>query len=147
VLPDGWTEIDRWTYSSWKPGAPCPATRRSVREIQLDRDGELLLAVSPIQHVLWLYDARTMVTTLVPVTNFYNELMMLKGVRDPKIALDHKRLFTELDGFTVAELRDAFFRYNGAYRKVAPERLFREESRPERESLVARIVGIFKGGR
>jgi hypothetical protein len=147
ALPASWTERSRWSYSYWLPGAPCPATGQAVRQIGLDKEGELLLVISPAKRVLWLYDARTMVSTLVPVTNFYNELMLLKGVRDPKIGLDHKRLFTELAGFTDAELWGAFQRYNGSYRKVAPERLRRDEPRAEQESLVGRIVRIFRGGR
>jgi hypothetical protein len=146
TIPERWSESARWSYSQWKPGAPCPATGAPVREIVLDAAGELLLVISPAKRVLWLYDSRTMVTTLVPVTNFYNELMLLKGVRDPKIALDHKRLFTDLAGFTDMELHDAFARYNVGFRKVDASRLAVTAPEPQRASFMAKLVGKFKGG-
>ncbi|HET7152282.1 MAG TPA: hypothetical protein VFJ29_00820, partial [Candidatus Kapabacteria bacterium] len=55
---------------------------------------------------------------LIPVTNFYNELMIFKQIRDPKVALDHKNLFTYLTQFTDAELIGAFKHYNVLYKKV-----------------------------
>jgi hypothetical protein len=146
ALPAEWSERSRWSYSHWKPGAPCPATGERVREIALDSAGELLLVISPAKRVLWLHDARTMVSTLVPVTNFYNELMLLKGVRDPKIALDHKRLFDDLASYTDADLRGAFARYNVSFRKVDATRLREEQPATARTSFVARFVEIFKGG-
>ncbi|MDB5034883.1 MAG: hypothetical protein JWQ98_2124 [Chlorobi bacterium] len=141
-----WTEARRWSYSRWNPGNPCPATGGPVREIGLDAKGELLLTVSPVKRVLWLHDRADMTSTLVPVTNYYNELMLLKGIRDPGIALDHRRLFTALDDFTDVDLRLAFIRYNMSFRKIDPERL-REAtpSQPRREGLLGRVLNVFKG--
>jgi hypothetical protein len=145
-MPEDFQEESRWSYSGWLPGKLCPATGSPVREIPLDRAAEILLVVSPEKRVLWLYDAHTMVVTLVPVTNFYNELMLLKGIRDPKIALDHKRFFTSLDDYSDADLRDAFSRYNTTFRKVARERLdVAKESKEEGGSFVAKVINIFRG--
>ena len=144
-LPEEFVEESRWSYSGWLPGEPCPATGGSVREIPLDPAGEILLVISPQKRVLWLYDAVTMVITLVPVTNFYNELMLLKGIRDPKIALDHKRLFSSPEDYSDADLREAFLRYNTTFRKVDRERLHPATvEEPEGGSLGAKIINIFR---
>ncbi|MEP7219211.1 MAG: hypothetical protein ABI876_09855 [Bacteroidota bacterium] len=141
-----WREARRWSYSYWSPGSPCPATGGPVREISLDARGELLLAISPVKRVLWLHDRADMTSTLVPVTNYYNELMLLKGIRDPAIALNHRRLFTALDEFTDVDLRLAFIRYNMSFRKIDPERL-REDApvQPRKEGLLGRVFKAFKG--
>ena len=54
----------------------------------------------------------------IPVTNYYNELMLHKNIRDPKIALDSNRLFSELAEYSDADLTYAFFTYNTLRTKV-----------------------------
>ncbi len=144
-VPDAYVELRRWSYAGWLPGAPCPATGMPVREIGLDDGGRVLLAIAPSRRVLWLHDGVAMTNTPVPVTNFYNELMLLKGMRDPAIALDHTRLFSALDQFSDAELRSAFIRYNMSFRKIDPERL----SNPSpavvaAPSLLARLANLLR---
>ncbi len=88
-----------------------------------------------------------MMNTLLPITNFYNELVMSLGIRDPQIALDHKRLFTAPGSFSDDNLRTAFLRYNSAFRKIDPERLgVMADAPPGRKSLRERIAGMFGGG-
>jgi hypothetical protein len=148
-LPDQFEERGRWTYSTWMPGDPCPATGRVVREVQLSESGDLLLALATGKQVLWVFDQRSMMNTLVPVTNFYNELMLLKGERDPGRALNHKLLFDAMETFTDAELRDAFTRYNKVFRKVDQERLILpasgEEEGMQRQSMMKRFRNMFGG--
>ncbi len=122
-VPENFRERSAWTYSRWLPGGPCPATGAVVREIPLNPRRALLLVISPVKRVLWLHDAEDLTNTLVPVTNYYNELMLLKGIRDPERALDHKRLFSELEDLTDGELRGAFVRYNSGFPKVDPARI------------------------
>jgi len=146
-VPDEFRETSRWSYSYWSPGAPCPATGASVREVPLNPQEDMLLVISPVKRVIWIHDRHDMTNTLIPVTNFYNELMLLKGIRDPDIALDHKRLFTELGDFTSAELRGAFVRYNLAFRKIDPDRVAGEKREDEDSggSMLGRIVNLFRG--
>ena len=144
-VPDAYVERRRWSYAGWLPGAPCPATGMPVRQVGLDDEGTILLAISPSRRALWLYDGVAMTSTPVPVTNFHNELMVLKGIRDPAIALDHTRLFSALDQFSDAELRSAFMRYNMSFRKIDPERL----SKPSpavaaAPSLLARLASVLR---
>jgi hypothetical protein len=66
----------------------------------------------------------------IPVTNFHNELMVQKQIRDPGRALAPGLLFDELSTTTDADLRAAFVAYNIARKRVdvqpaaaaAPER-------------------------
>jgi hypothetical protein len=146
VSHDPFHERSRWSYSYWTPGAPSPSTGEKVREIELIA-GELLLAIAPVERALWLFDAGPGTSTLLPITNFYNELVISLGIRDPKLALDHTRLFTENSSFSDADLRMAFIRYNSVFRKVDPERFsMGEPEQPASSSLGNRLRGFFTRG-
>lgn len=147
-LPDAFTERSSWTYARWNPGQPCPATGAPVRAVSLNNDRNLLLVISPARRVLWLHDMLDGTSTLLPVTNFYNELMLLKGIRDPQVALDHRRLFNHPDEFTDVDLRESFIRYNLAFRKVVPERVVEPRPEPPKSrSIMDRIGNLFRGGK
>jgi hypothetical protein len=142
----GVRERSRWSYSYWSPGAPCPATGGRVREIELI-PGELALAISPAARSLWLFDRIALTNRLLPVTNFYNELVMSLGIRDPRLALDHTRLFTENGSFTDGDLRNAFIRYNSTFRKVDPDRFIGAPAGGQKtRSIGERLRGLFGGG-
>ena len=119
-IPFDLVEKSRWTYSQWKPGDPCPATNTRVRQIAIPAKGDLAftVAISAAQKVLWLYNPIDGTNHLIPVTNFYNELMIIRHIRDPKIALDHKYLFEHLNEFSDEDIINAFIHYNVLYRKV-----------------------------
>ena len=76
------------------------------------------LALCGTDRRLWVYEASTQVNRLIPVTNFYNELMLHKNIRDPKVALDSKRLFAHLSSYTDNDLTYAFLTYNKLKTKV-----------------------------
>ncbi len=115
-VADHFEEKRRWTYSSWLPGQKSPANGAPVREVQIE-DG-VVLAISKEEHRLWVYGQANGMNILVPITHFYGELMKRKEIRDPKIALDAKRLFTHLESFPDDELRAAFIAYNEVKPKV-----------------------------
>jgi len=119
-LPQDFEERRRWTYSAWKPGASCPQCEKPVREVMMrSESGEtFVLAVCSADRRLWVFDSATEINHLIPVTNFYNELMMQKNVRDPEVALDSTRLFTQLGRFSDADLTHAFLTYNKLKIKV-----------------------------
>ena len=143
----GEREISRWSYSYWSPGDSCPSTGGSMREILLG-SGDIVLCISNAARSLWLFDATTMMNRLLPITNFYNELVISLGIRDPKIALDHSRLFTESGSFGDDDLRTAFQRYNTAFRKIDPDRLSTPvDHAAGPKSLRERLSGIFRGGK
>jgi len=121
-IPEEFEEAKRWTYSSWLPGMPCPQCGKPVREISIRTVSDLrphhFLAVCATNGRLWLYAEPDQINHLIPVTNFYNELMLHKNIRDPRIALDSKRLFSDLASFTDEDLTRAFITYNSLKAKV-----------------------------
>lgn len=110
VVPDHFEEKRRWTYSTWRPGEPSPSNGLPVREVRIDTN--LTLTVSRQERRLWLYDKRTGVNHLLPITNFHNELMLVKRIRDPKVALESALFFRDLVRYSDDDLRAAFVAYN-----------------------------------
>jgi hypothetical protein len=140
-LPNEFQERTRWTYSSWDPGASCPATNGSVREVRLpSTDGTpLFLVISPRQRVVWLHDGIRRTNTLVPVSNFYNELMIVERIRDPKAVFDHALLFREPDRFSDGNLAGAFLAYNTRFRKVPVHRF--DQNQDKMQGWLGRLFG------
>lgn len=116
-IPDHFEEKRRWTYSTWSPGSRSPALRLPVREVRVDDN--IVLALSREEQRLWLHDGRTGMNHLLPITNFHNELMLHKGIRDPKIALKSGLLFEQLDSYSDDDLRTALIAYNKFKQRVA----------------------------
>lgn len=121
-IPPEFEEARRWTYSTWSPGATCPQCGSGLREVVMHAAGadqtQYVLAICEKDRRLWVFDGSTGVNRLIPVTNFYNELMLHKNIRDAKIALDSRRLFTELSAFSDEELTYAFVTYNKLKEKI-----------------------------
>ena len=115
-VPDHFEEKRRWTYSTWQPGSLSPANGRPVREVAID--GTLVLAISKDEKRLWVYDGESGMNFPIPITNFYNELMLHRNIRDPKVALASHLLFAELESYSDHDFRAAFVAYNKLRRKV-----------------------------
>ena len=122
-LPTRLTEKKGWTYSEWLPNLPCPICSGSVREVAMRTEGGrmLVLAVCTRDGRIWVYDERSRVNHPIPLTNFYNELMLHANVRDPNIALNSRRLFTDLQSYSDATLSRAFASYNSLKTKITIE--------------------------
>jgi hypothetical protein len=121
VIPEHFEEKRRWTYATWRPGSVSPATGTPVREVQIDSRSVLVIAVADKR--LWLYDGATGMNHPIPVTNYHNELMLHKQIRDPAIALQAGLLFDQLSSYSDDDLREAFVSYNAARRRVEVETL------------------------
>jgi hypothetical protein len=121
-IPRDFEEAKRWTYSTWLPGMACPQCGMQVREVAIrtvnDPRPHHVLAVCAGNRRLWLYEEPGQVNHLIPVTNYYNELMLHKHIRDPRIALDSKKLFSDLASFSDDDLTRAFITYNALKAKV-----------------------------
>ncbi len=115
-VPDHFEEKRRWTYSAWRPGTASPATGTPVREVAIDDRSVLTIAVAETR--LWLYDGATGMNHPIPVTNYHNELMLHKQIRDPAIALQAGLLFDRLASYSDEDLRAAFVSYNATRRRV-----------------------------
>ena len=121
-VPPGALIDKRWTYARWQPGLPCPQCGRPAREVEIARAGAdarpAVLATCAADRRIWIYGGKTSVCRPVPVTNYYNELMLLKKIRDPDTALVSARLFDHLDGYSSADLASAFVAYNRVRTKI-----------------------------
>lgn len=119
VDPDAPVET-RWTYSRWQPGAACPqcggVPRVSV--VAGTGGGVVTLALCVADRRIWLHDGRSGVCRPIPVTNFHNGLMLVKKIRDPKVALDTGSLFERLEEYADEDLAAAFAAYNRLHAKV-----------------------------
>jgi hypothetical protein len=128
-IPDHFEEKRRWTYSTWSPQTPSPATGEFPREVHVSET--LLLAIFARERRLLLHDTSTGINHLIPVTHFHNELMLCKSIRDPRLALNPNRLFENLPDYGDGDLRTAFIAYNNVKHRVSiPEPLpFQEPGR------------------
>lgn len=118
-IPDHFEEKRRWTYSWWTPGEVSPATGAAVREVRID--DAVTLAFAEAEKRIWVHERSSGIVRLIPITNYYGELMAAKGIRDPRIALAPPLFWTKLHSFSDGELHAAFIAYN-AYRQRVPVR-------------------------
>jgi hypothetical protein len=126
-VPDALAVKRSWTYSTWKPGLGSPASRQPVREVRITET--LTLAIAAAEKRLWLHDAALGMNHPIPITNFYNEVMLHKHIRDPKIALNSSLFYEQLDRYTDEDLRSAFIAYN----RVRPKVIVTAEEPPPRK--------------
>ena len=148
VAPD--SRIDSfWTYSDWRPGMPCPQCGGRPREAEVSpgetgRPGQSL-GICTADRRLWIFDGRLVTCRPVPVTNYYNELMLVKQIRDPDIALASRKLFERLDDYTSEDLVRGFLAYNRLRTKIAP--VVRTPAGPGgARGLGTKLKKIFLGG-
>ncbi len=106
-----------WTYSEWLPGKKSPMDDTDVREVHLIKN-KVVVAIAPQSRRLWVYESDTGINHLIPQTNFYNEIMRVKNERDPRIALDVKRLFTHNNELSDKEIVQGFLTYNKYLNKI-----------------------------
>lgn len=124
-----------WTYSEWLPGDKSPVDKSDVREIHLIKN-KIVISIAPKTKRAWVYESETGINHLIPQTNFYNEIMRVKNERDPKIALNVKRLFTHLDELTDEEIMQGFLMYNKYLNKIKIDySLFTREKEKEKKSF------------
>lgn len=135
----------RWTFSSWLPGQPCPICSDSPRVVEMhaEEGSAVSLAICPWDKRIWVYNGKTGMNHPVPLTNFYNELMLHKNVRDPRVALDSRRFFADLSHFTDTDLARAFVTYNAIRSKIPAEQRIRIEE-PPRQTFFGRLSSIIK---
>ena len=141
-----WGGANRWTYSEWLPSRPCPCCHSNVREIAMRTmvGQRLVLALCNTDRRLWVYDERSGVNALIPVTGFYNELMLQKGVHDPKTALEPRLLFDATGIHSDTDLTKAFASYNKLKDKIPLDQAI--VIVPERKrSWLRRALGTLAG--
>ncbi|GBD92271.1 hypothetical protein BMS3Abin04_03006 [bacterium BMS3Abin04] len=106
-----------WTYSNWKPGKLNPADNTKVREVHLIYNS-LVIAISTQNKKVWIYDDKTGLNHFIPVTKLYDEMMRIKKVKNPEIALDAKRFFSKNADFNDELIGQSFLVYNKYWKKL-----------------------------
>jgi hypothetical protein len=118
-IPEKPTELKRWSYSYWKPGDPSLFENDNLKEYDLSgKKGELVLAVSPANRSIWLYDSKTEINHIIPVTNFINELLRGNKAINKKKGIDLNYVFSNLNLFDAEDFKYALLEYNKHWRKI-----------------------------
>jgi hypothetical protein len=118
IIPDEIKEKEKWSYSYWNPGDKSPNDKKDVREVVIS-PGKYILVFAPTHKKLWLHVCESGVNNLIPLTNYFNELMRYKRTKDPKEALNPKLLFRKLNDFSDDDLINAFVLYNKYIRRFS----------------------------
>jgi len=114
-IPESQESKNKWCYSYWKSGDPCPATGAEVKEIAIKNSFATtlyVLAISPKKKVLWLHHSISGFNQLLPITAFYDELLRTKHIRDPKLISHPTTFFDRIDDFSGDEYTKALLEYN-----------------------------------
>jgi hypothetical protein len=127
ISPNGYEEfyslqiIKKWNYSDWMPGQKSPRENSEVREIIIVPNKYIFAAASK-EKKLWLYEFESGINYLIPLSNFYNQLMIQKNIRDPKVALKPNLFFESglgsIEKYSDDDLRNAFITYNKYLRRL-----------------------------
>lgn len=143
ILPPQLSEIKRWSYSSWRPGQNAPGDNSKVREVHLV-PGSVVLAIASEHKRIWVYEAGTGINHLIPVTNFFNEVIRVKHIRDPKLALNSKLVFDPSFELSDQDLGAAFLIYNKYWKKISLDySIFVSTEKKDKEKS---LFKIFKRG-
>jgi hypothetical protein len=126
TIPEDLYEIKRWSYSYWKPGSPSPFENDELRVINLTLNkNELVLALSKLKQSIWLHESHSGINHIIPVTNFINELLLVKktivksdGLPAGKAGINMANVFSNLVSFADDDFRQAFLKYNKDWKKV-----------------------------
>ena len=127
---EDFTEISDWNYSEWVPGKSAPKDDSPVREVVVIPD-KLILAIAPVHKKIWLHNIETGVNHLIPLSNFYNQLMMVKDIRNTKVALNPGIFFEQLDNYSDSDLVSAFITYNKYIKRFNIDMSFFEKEKRE----------------
>ena len=98
------------------PGMKSPFSHSKVREITI-KPKEFILAVVPNEKKIWLYEAASGVNHLIPVSNYYNSLMLYRNERNAEKVLNPNLFFDNLGIYNDMELKSAFELYNKYMRR------------------------------
>ncbi|MCF8243242.1 MAG: hypothetical protein K9J16_17835 [Melioribacteraceae bacterium] len=106
-----------WSYSYWQPGKKAPGDNAPVREVHLIQN-KVVVVVAPTHKKVWVYDDSTQINYIVPVTNFYNEIMHVLGEKDPKLVFNSNRLFDKPGDISDEQIGQGFLLYNKYWKKI-----------------------------
>jgi hypothetical protein len=114
---EGMQEITRWSYSEWLPGNTAPGDGSLVREVDLGNNN-YILAVAPEHKKIWVFERETGVNYIIPVSNLYSYLMLVKNIKQKEIALKPALFYSSLETYSNEELKTAFIAYNKYFKRL-----------------------------
>ena len=99
------------SMSFWNRGDTSPFTNSAVKEFNVLKE-KYILVIDQSAKKIWMNDMETGINHIIPLTNFYNELMRFKNIREHDIALKPGRFFNEVDKYSNDDIVSAFLMYD-----------------------------------
>jgi hypothetical protein len=93
-----------------------PYSDSEVRVISI-KPKEFFLAVVPEEKKIWLYESGSGINHIIPVSNYYNCLMLTMNERNTEKVLNPNLFFNNLAIYNDQELKTAFEQYNKYMRR------------------------------
>lgn len=98
-------------FSDWKCGDSSPGNSGTVKEVEIIQN-EYTLVIDRTNRKIWLHSHATGVNHLIPVSNYFNEMMRLKKIKDENLFTNPSSFFENLDSYTEVDFKLAFYQYN-----------------------------------
>jgi len=95
------------SLSYWNKNEKSPYTGSPVKEFILLKD-KFILVIDQTAKKIWMNEIETGINHIIPLTNFYNELMRFKNIREQEIALNPGRFFDDVDKYSNEDIVSAF---------------------------------------
>ncbi len=118
--------VDVLSFSEWSQGDKSPGSNEAVKEFEIIKD-KFILVIDKTNKKIWLHDHQSGVNHIIPVSNYFNELMRLKKIKDENFFRSPSLFFNKLDEFNEEDFKLAFYQYNKFMRrfnlKINPEDL------------------------
>ncbi|MCF8261274.1 MAG: hypothetical protein K9J12_10905 [Melioribacteraceae bacterium] len=102
-----------WSLSDWRPTHFGFKNDERVLKVA----DEFTLSISKKFKRIWVYSNQTEVNTIIPLTNFFNELMRVKRIREPETALRPNMFFDTLEKYSDNDYRIALLSYDKYLRR------------------------------
>lgn len=96
---------NEYSLANWKPGDSSPFSG-DLRTVEINK-GEYLLLRDIAKKKLWVHDKNKSGNIILTVTSFYNSVMGVENIKDPKVAFNFDLLFSDKFGDDV--LTKAFY--------------------------------------
>ncbi len=117
---------DVLSFSEWNPGDKSTGSSEAVKEFEIIKD-RFVLVIDKSNKKIWLHNYESGVNHIIPVSNYFNELMRLKKIKDENLFRSPSLFFNKLNEFSEEDFKLAFYQYNKFMRrfdiKINPEEL------------------------
>lgn len=107
---------DVLSFSEWNPGNKSPVKNEAVKEFEIIKD-KFILVIDRTTKKIWLHNRESGVNHIIPISNYFNELMRLKKIKDENLFRSPLLFFNKLDDFSDEDFKLAFYQYNKFMRR------------------------------